>query len=184
MNIRHILEQLSTHFISFSKNGLLYGPQGKMLLNNLEQHWFLHCVTMSPHNIFLSDEIVNNFDFITKTGTSNMPFGLARIKNTKNSWNKDISSTPILNYHDTAKVAIFNKETDTKDLFHKLQKNRKTWWRRLSQSPSRFILTEPKKVKYNNVVYIKAQFPLDSIIVEQLTYHTNVQTLFSQVLSF
>ncbi|XP_003705310.2 DNA polymerase subunit gamma-2, mitochondrial [Megachile rotundata] len=181
MNITNILKELSTHFISLTDRGLLYGPQGKMLLRNLEQHWFLHCVTMSPYNIFLSDEIINTYDFIAKTATSNMPFGLAKVKSSKDNWNRDISTTLILNLHKTAEVAIFNNDTETKDLFHKLQKNRKTWWRRLAQCPSRFNLTEAKKVKNNELIDIEAQFPFGNVIVERITYYTDVQKLFSQI---
>ncbi|KOC61237.1 DNA polymerase subunit gamma-2, mitochondrial [Habropoda laboriosa] len=181
MTIVHILKELSEHFISFTEHGFMYGPQGKMLLRNLEEHWFLHCITMSRYNIFLSDEFNNTIDFITKTGMSNIPFGLATIKKSKHSWNQSVSVIQKLNYHKTAEIAIFNNNIETEDLFHKIQKERKIWWRRLAQCPSRFKLTEAKKIKSLDTVDIKAQFSFGSITVERITCHTDVQKLFSQV---
>ena len=66
MNIGNILKELSSHFISLTKCGLKYGPQGKMLLRNLEEQWFLNCITMSRYNIFLSDEFNQTLNFCYK----------------------------------------------------------------------------------------------------------------------
>lgn len=181
MNITHTLKELSAHFISLTEHGLVYGPQGQMFLKNLEEHWFLHCITMSPYNVFLSNTFNVTLNFITKTAMSNIPFGLATIKNSKNCWNQNISNVNKLSVHKTAEVAIFNSNIETKDLFHKKQKERKSWWRRLAQYPSRFKITEAKKVKSLYVVDIEAQFPFGNIIVESITYHTDIQKLLSQV---
>lgn len=181
MNIGNILKELGSHFISLTECGLKYGPQGKMLLRNLEEQWFLNCITMSRYNIFLSDEFNQTLNFVIKTEMSDIPFGLASIKNSKHYWDLNLLPMQKSNSHRIAETNIFNNNTETKDLFHKIQKERKIWWRRLAQYPSRFKLTEAKKIKGCNVVDIEAQFPFSNIIVEKITYHTDVQKLFSQV---
>lgn len=181
MNITHVLKELSAHFLTVTESGFKYGPQGKMLLKNLEEHWFLHCITMSRYNVFLSDEIHDTLNFITKTEMSDVPFGLATIKNSKNYWAQNMLTIQKSNVHKIAEIAIFNSDTETKDLFHKIQKERKIWWRRLAQYPSRFKLTEAKRVKNCDVIDIEAQFSFGNLIVEKITYHTDVQKLFSQV---
>ena len=181
MNITRVLKELSPHFISLTEQGLMYGPQGKMIVRNLEEHWFLHCVTMSPYNIFLSDEYSDTLDFITKTATSDIPFGLARVKSCKDSWNRDILTKFKLNLHKIAEIAIFNNDTETKDLFHTVQKQRKIWWRRLAQYPSRFVLTEVKKAKNHDLIDIEAQFPFGNITVERITHYMDIQKLFPQI---
>ncbi|XP_068987569.1 DNA polymerase subunit gamma-2, mitochondrial isoform X1 [Bombus flavifrons] len=181
MNIGNILKELSSHFISLTECGLKYGPQGKMLLRNLEEQWFLNCITMSRYNIFLSDEFNQTLNFVIKTELSDIPFGLASIKNSKDYWDSNLLPTQKSNCHRIAATNIFNNNTEIKDVFHKIQKERKIWWRRLAQYPSRFKLTEAKKIKSCNVVDIEAQFPFGNVIVEKITYHTDVQKLFSQV---
>lgn len=185
MNIKNILKELSTNFISLTKHGLQYGPQGKMLSRNLEHHWFLHCVTMSRYNVFLSDKIINTINFITKTEMGDIPFGLATIGKSKNDWNQSIiPSNCGFKLHRTAEVSIFDNNIEIKDLYHKLQKERQIWWCKVAQSPSRFKITESKKIRNFNVVEIEAQFSFGSIVVERITYHTDVRKLFSQVPCF
>ncbi|XP_028520306.2 DNA polymerase subunit gamma-2, mitochondrial [Apis cerana] len=181
MNIINILKELSPHFINFTTQGLKYGPQGKMLLKNLEEQWFLHCITMSRYNMFLSDEFNDTINFITSTEMSDIPFGLATIKNSKYQWDSNILSIQKSNYHRTAETAIFNNDAETKDLFYKIQKERKIWWRKLAQNPSRFKLSEAKKIKNYTIVDIEAQFSFGNLTLERITYHTDVQKLFSQV---
>lgn len=184
MNIANILKELSPHFINFTTQGLKYGPQGKMLLKNLEEQWFLHCITMSRYNMFLSDEFNDSINFITKTKMSDIPFGLATIKNVKYQWDSNIATTiQKSNSHRVAETAIFN-DAETKDLFYKIQKERKIWWRKLAQNPSRFKLSEVKKIKNYTIVDIEAQFSFGNLILERITYHTDVQKLFSQVFCF
>lgn len=180
--ITHVLKELSANFISLAEHGLVYGPQGRMLLKNLEDHWLLYCVTMSRYNTFLSDKCVNDFNFITKTGMSDIPFGLAKIKNSRNDWNQSIMPTVSkLNLHKTAEIYVFNNNIETKDLYHKVQKERKIWWRKLAQNPSKFKVTEPRKIKNVDLVDIEAHFPFGTVTVERIAYHTDVRKLLSQV---
>lgn len=185
MNVTHMLKELSAHFIRFTECGLAYGPQGRLFLKNLEEHWFLHCITMSQYNIFLSDKSYSDLNFITNTPMGTIPFGVAVVETSRNEWNQNIiSTTSKLNSHKTAKVSIFNIDVETKDLYQKIQKDRKLWWRKLAQNPSRFKTTEAKKLKDFNLVDIEAHFSFGTILVERIAYHTDVQKLFSQVACF
>ena len=180
--ITHVLKELSANFISLAEHGLVYGPQGRMLLKNLEDHWLLHCVTMSRYNTFLSDKCVNDFDFVTKTGMSNIPFGLAKVKSSRNDWNQSIAPTASkLNLHKTAEIYVFNNNIETKDLYHKVQKERKIWWRKLAQNPSKFKVTEPRKIRNVDLVDIEGHFSFGTVTVERIAYHTDVRKLLSQI---
>ena len=180
--ITHVLKELSANFISLAEHGLVYGPQGRMLLKNLEDHWLLHCVTMSRYNTFLSEKCVNDFNFVTKTGMSDIPFGLAKIKSSRNDWNQSIVPTVSkLNHHKTAEIYVFNNNIETKDLYHKVQKERKIWWRKLAQNPSKFKVTEPRKIKNVDLVDIEARFSFGTVTVERIAYHTDVRKLLAQI---
>ncbi|XP_043252737.1 DNA polymerase subunit gamma-2, mitochondrial [Colletes gigas] len=182
MNIIRILKELNANFINLAQHDLIYGPQGRMLLKNLEDHWFLHCVTMSRYNIFLSDKITDTLNFITKTAMDDIPFGLATIKNSKNQWNQtNIPSNCEFKPHRTAEIAVFNNDIESKNLYHKLQKERKIWWRKIAQFPFRFKVTESKKIKNFDTVDVEAHFSFGTIVVERITYHTDVRKLFSQI---
>ena len=180
--ITNVLKELSGNFISLAEHGLVYGPQGRMLLKNLEDHWLLHCVTMSRYNTFLSEKCVNDFNFVTKTGMSDIPFGLAKIKSSRNDWNQSIApSASKLNLHKTAEIYVFNNNIETKDLYHKVQKERRIWWRKLAQNPSKFKVTEPRKIKNVDLVDIEADFSFGTVTVERIAYHTDVRKLLSQI---
>lgn len=181
MSITNILKELSTHFINLTEHSLIYGPQGKLFLKNLEEHWYLHCVTMSRYNIFPSDDLNNTLSFISKTALFDIPFGLANIKSTKNSWNKNVLDMAKFNAHKVGEISVLNNTVEMKDMFHKIQKERKIWWRKLAQCPSRFKLAEAKKLKNLDVIDIEAQFSFGSVTVERITYHKDVQKLLSQV---
>ncbi|XP_031838573.1 DNA polymerase subunit gamma-2, mitochondrial [Nomia melanderi] len=182
MSITQILREISANFINFTEHSFIYGPQGKMLLRNLEEHWFLHAITMSSYNIFLSEKFTDSLNFITKNPMGKIPFGLATIKDSKTSWNENIEPVASnLKHHKTMEIVIFENNINAKNLYHKMQKERKAWWRRLAQKPSRFKITETKKVDNFDLVDIEAQFPYDTITVEKIAYHTDVHKLLTQI---
>ncbi|XP_076649024.1 DNA polymerase subunit gamma-2, mitochondrial [Halictus rubicundus] len=182
MSPPRILKEISANFISFAEHGFVYGPQGRMLLKNLEEHWFLHCITMSPYNIFLSEQFSNTLNFITKSPMGRIPFGLATVKDSKDFWNENIQPiTSKVDYHKKAEIAIFNNSTEAKSLYHKVQKERKVWWRKLAQQPSRFKITETKRIEDLDLVDIEAQFSFGTITVEKIIYHNDIQKLLLQI---
>ncbi|XP_078047009.1 DNA polymerase subunit gamma-2, mitochondrial [Augochlora pura] len=182
MTAAQIIKEISANFINFSKNGLVYGPQGRMLLRNLEEHWFLHCVTMSPYNIFLVDKFINTFSFVSNSSMGKIPFGLATIKDIRNTWNENMQPlTSQMKHHRNAELTVFSNNTEAKCLYHKLQKERKVWWRKLAQQPSRFKITETSKSINYDLIYIEAEFPFGTIAVERITYRTDIEKLLTQV---
>ncbi|XP_054015899.1 DNA polymerase subunit gamma-2, mitochondrial [Hylaeus anthracinus] len=181
MNMKHALAKLGANFVSLTEQKFAYGPQGSMVLRNLEEQWFLHCVTMSRYNIFLSEKVSDTLNFIVKSSTSDVPFGLAVIENSKNSWNQSVAIDSKWKHQRIGTITIFNNDMESKDLYHKLQKERRIWWRKLAQRPSRFKVTEPKKKKNLDTVDIEAQFPFGTVVVEKITYHTDIQKMFSEI---
>ncbi|KAG7189431.1 hypothetical protein KM043_017133 [Ampulex compressa] len=100
----------------------------------------------------------------------------------KHVWNQSlIPANNKVPSHKTAKVAVMTDKTESKELFHRVQKEHKTWWRKLAQDPSRFRLTEEKKIRNLDSVDIEAQFPFGNITVETIIYHHDPRKLFTQV---
>ena len=183
MNLEAILKKLSTSFLKL-ESGFDYGLQGKLLFRNIENLWFHHNITTSRYNVFLSgsDKFTRTVQEIKNANIDALPFGLAAIETSKNAWNNSL-----LNFcskgipHTIAKVSTFDNGISTKDLFHKKQRERKSWWRKLSQQPSRFVLSEAKKAKNSEIIDIEAQFPFGSIVVETISYHRDMRKLLYQV---
>ncbi|KAI4499738.1 hypothetical protein M0802_004994 [Mischocyttarus mexicanus] len=154
-----------------------------MLLRNLEAHWFLHCITMSPYNVFLTtnDMIKHTLKVLDNMNINEMPYGLGIIEDTKTSWNQSILPKECkMSSHKIAKTITFVYNDQSKDLFYKKQRERKMWWRKLTQNPSRFLLTESRKLKNREIIDIEVSFPFGNIVVESIIYQRDVQKLFSE----
>lgn len=185
MKLECILKTISPHFLNLSKRGLIYGPQGKLLLKNFEEHWFSHCVTMPRYNVFLSDTIGDTWQFLQHNSMDEIPFAFASVTTSRNTWNDSLLSLGYkVSSQRIAKISMITDTLESKNLLHKKQRERKVWWRRLAQCPSRFVLTEAKKIKNQDTMEIEAQFPFGNITVETITHYPAIRKLYSQVYSF
>lgn len=182
--MKHILQHINSCFLNLGEQGFVYGSQGKMLMRNIENHWYLHNVIIPRYNVFLTDndKIPSTLQNLKKISITNLPFAFAILENTKVLWNHLLvpPDTKITS-HKIARVAIFGDVLSSKDLFHRKQRERKVWWRRLCRQPSRFIYEEAKKNKNNDIIEIKAQFPFGDITVESIIYQHHLQKSFFEV---
>lgn len=186
MSLEAVLKIVSPHFLALSERGFVYGPQGKLLLKNLEEHWFAQCVTKPRYNVFPYDPPINDaLQMLQDCSLNNdVPFALATLASSKNAaWNE-----PLLNEvdrrvtsHRTAKINMFVDASESKNLLHKAQRERKGWWNKLVQCPSRLVLTEAKKVKNTDVTEIQAQFPFGNITLETIAHYPSIRKLYPQV---
>lgn len=186
MSLEVVLRIVNPCFLALTERGFTYGPQGRLLLRNLEEYWFMHCVTMPPYNVFPCDTSIS--DALQQLQSSSMgkdvPFALATLSTAKNTtWNE-----PLLNNtsyrvasHRTAKINVITDALDSKNLLHNKQRERKIWWRKFAQCPSRFVLAEAKKVKNLDVTEIQARFPFGNITVETIAHYPVTRKLYSQV---
>lgn len=182
MNLEAVLKTVGPYFLSLSERMFVYRPQGKLLLKNLEEHWFAHCVTMPYYNVFPCDVIADTLQLLRSNSMDEiLPFALATFATSKNVWNELVLSDGKVSSHRTAKINVFVNASDSKSLLHKKQRERKVWWRKLAQHPSRFVLAEAKKMKNFDVTEIEAQFPFGNIIVETITHYPGVRKLYPQV---
>ncbi|XP_043475989.1 DNA polymerase subunit gamma-2, mitochondrial-like [Leptopilina heterotoma] len=182
MKLETVLQKLSTCFLKL-ESGFEYGSQGRLLLRNIENLWFHQCVTTSRYNVFLtgSDKFSKTIQDLKDANIDTLPFGLAAVENSKLSWNESlVNSKNKAIVHKVAKVVTFCDGTNAKDLFHKKQRERKAWWRKIVQQPSRFFLTEAKKGKNNESIDIRAEFPFGNITVETINYQRDVRKIFLQ----
>ncbi|EFN69030.1 DNA polymerase subunit gamma-2, mitochondrial [Camponotus floridanus] len=181
MSLEAVLRAVSPHFLNLSERVFAYGPQGKLLFRNLEEHWFAQCVTMSRHNVFPCDSIADTLQLLRSNSMDDsLPFALATLVTmSKNTWNESLLSTKISS-HRIAKINMIVDASDSKSLLHKKQRERKVWWRKLAQYPSRFVLAESRKTRNLDVTEIEAQFPFGNITVETITYYPGIRKLFPQ----
>ncbi|XP_018358071.1 PREDICTED: DNA polymerase subunit gamma-2, mitochondrial [Trachymyrmex cornetzi] len=180
MSLEAVLKTVGSHFLSLSERIFLYGPQGKLLLRNLEEHWFSHCVTMPHYNVFPCDTIADTLQQLRSNSMDMLPFALVTLGTSKSVWNESLLSVGKVPSHRIAKINVFVDASDSKDLLHKKQRERKVWWRKLAQHPSRFVLAEAKKTRNLDVTEIEAQFPFGNIIVETITHYPGVRKLYPQ----
>ncbi|CAL1687414.1 unnamed protein product [Lasius platythorax] len=179
MSLEAVLRAISPHFVNLSERILAYGPQGKLLLRNLEEHWFAHCVTMPRHNVFPCDSIADTLQLLRSNSLDDqLPFALATLAAmSKSAWNESLAR---VSSHRIVKVNVIVDASESKSLLHKKQRERKVWWRKLAQCPSRFVLAEARKARNLDVTEIEAQFPFGNITVETITYYPGIRKLYPQ----
>ncbi|XP_012532030.1 DNA polymerase subunit gamma-2, mitochondrial [Monomorium pharaonis] len=183
MSLEAMLRAVGPHFLNLSERTFAYGPQGKLLLRNLEEHWFAHCVTMPHYNVFPCDIIGDALQLLRSSSMDNaLPFALATLATSKGAWNESLleSTAGRAQSHRTAKVNVFVDASDARNLLHKKQRERKVWWRKLAQYPSRFSLAEARKTRGLDVTEIEACFPFGNIVVETITHYPSVRKLYPQ----
>lgn len=182
MSLEAILKAVSPHFLSLSERVFAYGPQGKLLFRNLEEHWFAHCVTMPRHNVFPCDSVADTLQLLRNNSMGDsLPFALATLATmSKSTWNESLLSTKISS-HRIAKINVIVDASESNSLLHKKQRERKVWWRKLAQYPSRFVLAESRKTRNLDVTEIEAQFPFGNVTVETITYYPGIRKLYPQV---
>lgn len=164
----------------------MYKPLGRLLLRNLEEYWFMHCVTMAPYNVFSCDTSIS--DALQQLQSFSMdkdvPFGLAMFTTIKNvMWNESLLNDTDyrVTSHRIAKINVIADVLNSKNLLYNKQRERKIWWCKFAQCPSRFVLAEVKKVKNFDVTEIQARFPFGNITVETITHYPITCKLYPQV---
>lgn len=179
-----MLRAVGPHFLSLSERTFAYGPQGRLLLRNLEEHWFSHCVTMPSYNVFPCDAIPDALQLLRSNSMDDvLPFGLAALATSKSAWNESLlleTAGGKVPSHRTARINVFVDASDAKGLLHRMQRERKVWWRKLAQHPSRFVLAEAKKTRNLDVTEIEARFPFGNVTVETITHYPGVRKLYPQ----
>ncbi|XP_011874743.1 PREDICTED: DNA polymerase subunit gamma-2, mitochondrial [Vollenhovia emeryi] len=182
MSLEAALRTVGPLFLSLAERAFVYGPQGKLLSRNLEEHWFAHCVTMPHYNVFPCDAIADALQLLRANSLDEMlPFALATFATSKSAWNESLlPAGGKVPSHRTARINAFVDPADSTGLLHRKQRERKAWWRKLAQHPSRFVLAEARKTRSLDVTEIEAQFPFGNIVVETIAYYPGVRKLYPQ----
>lgn len=181
MSIQQVLKAIGPRFINITEQGFIYGPQGKMILKNVEKEWYIHNVKKSQFNVCLSPNTLDTTKCFSKKPMNDIPFGTAGIESSNLPWNS-IETLPCHAIeHRLAKLNIIDWKITAKDTFRKFQRQRKVWWHKLSQWPSRFKFIEEESKEDLNIVKIQAEFPFGSLTVETITHYKNVDNNFPTV---
>lgn len=189
MIMEQVLKTLGPTFLSLKEFGFVYGVQGTLFRRNFEKLWFSECVTKSKHNVFFipSNTLLSGIKDLSIIGIDSVPFGIVEVEDVKNTWNQSHmpfkSKKSIL--HKIAKVTTVYKGDDAitsiKDLFYKKQRERRSWWRKISENPSIYYVSEVKKDKGKEYSEIQAQFPFGNIVVETIHFKKNASKFIPEV---
>ncbi|CAG5092811.1 Similar to BRAFLDRAFT_270748: Glutamyl-tRNA(Gln) amidotransferase subunit C [Cotesia congregata] len=184
LRLRHDKVTDGNTFLNLDR-GFVFGPQGKLLRRNLENLWFQSNIIKPFYNVFLTstDKVSETLENLKTLGIEEKPLGIAIIEESKNSWNTEIlNAYPKLNSHRTGKVTIITNANEGKELYHKTQRERKIWWRKLSREPSRFKFTDSKKLSKNkDTTEITVNFEFGSIVIETITHQQDIKKLNNQI---
>ncbi|KAJ8682701.1 hypothetical protein QAD02_018493 [Eretmocerus hayati] len=140
---------------------------------------------MSKYNVFqiFPNTLSTSLQDLVDVGLDSVPYGIAEIEEVKNSWNQHLvplGSKSI--QHRIAKLTTVYESDDAvssvKDLFYTKQRERKSWWRRISENPSIYHLSELKKERGKEFIEIEARFPFGNIVVETIHFKRNAKNFF------
>lgn len=164
-----ILKSMPT-FLSLGETGFAYGFQGALLRRNLEKFWYQKCVTKSIYDIFYmpSNRINENISELTEIPLNDLPYGFSEFDCVKNTWNEEIAPWKNIQQKVASVSVFYDDSISLKDLFLTKQRERKSWWRKISQNPSIYNLSPMKKEKGSECVELEAQFEFGKIIVEKM----------------
>lgn len=183
-----ILKFLGPTFVNLKEFGFSYGMQGILLRRNLENMWFEQCVTTSKYNVFHvpSSTLASSLKDLTDIGVDKVPFGIAEIDDVKNSWNTSFLplNSKVIQHRVAKLTTVYESEGDilsVKDLFYTKQRERKSWWRKISENPSIYYMSESKKEKGKEYAEIQAQFPFGNIVVETIHFKNNAKKFCPEV---
>lgn len=159
---------------------------GNLLNENIQKQWissddntnnYLHRPTKIWEATNLNDfndkyfnslEFKDNFLSIKNNFQKEIPFGLSeiipfKIENCEEQI--EVKTGNILS------CTYFINESSCKEIFHKIQRQRKIWWMKFSANPGRFFISEPVidgERKDQQTVSIKSKFNFGDLVVEKL----------------
>lgn len=144
MTLKKILELCKTHgflteISSAFSDVFKIGPSGNLLKENLKQEWFFSMVTNRDCSIFLNDgSFKSAYNFSKEISTGQLPFGVAEIveeqlnmyKDQVNNKSDDFRS--LIPYNREMLICtMFVSPLESIQYFHRWQRERKMWWRKV-----------------------------------------------------
>lgn len=173
MKAKQILSTLGKGFVTATGTEFVYGPLGWLLLRNIEDNWWKHCVVSVKYNVYPTkiSKISRTLQYLKDTKSDGLPFGLASIETVEDYLTQNSAlGLPLPSLQRIMKVMTFGEKNSAKDLFYRIQRERKAWWRKFSNNPSRFIVINSEEDKDQDIMNIKAQFPSEDLIVEVISF--------------
>ncbi|CAG9863288.1 unnamed protein product [Phyllotreta striolata] len=164
-------------------------PTGLLLCQNLNTEWFYNIVLNKDVTVVLNDgDFSETFDYTKSLCSEKLPFGIADVKIITNSnltQGNNAFDNVIQQENDTLlKFCMFVSPTESTRLFHQWQKLRRTWYKRFSDNPERYSITD---IKTNGDVHsadIVVEYPWGSNTIESLELNTQNQDFSTQQLEF
>ncbi|XP_046611013.1 DNA polymerase subunit gamma-2, mitochondrial [Neodiprion virginianus] len=173
MKANKILSLLGTDFLTVSETEFIYGPSGRFLLRNVEDVWWKYCVVSEKYNVYPTQisQVSRTLRYLRDSRCDGLPFGLASIETTENDQRQSkMLDLPLPPLCTRMSVMTFGEKTSAKDLFYRKQRERKAWWRKFSNNPSRFVTTNSEKNENREVMSIQAHLPSQDLSVEVVSF--------------
>ncbi|XP_046738881.1 DNA polymerase subunit gamma-2, mitochondrial [Diprion similis] len=173
MKANKILSALGTDFLTVSETEFIYGPSGQFLRRNVEDVWWKYCVVSEKYNVYPAQisQISRTLRYLKDSRSDGLPFGLASIETTQNdNQHSKMLDLPLPPLCTRMSVMTFGEKNSAKDLFYRKQRERKAWWRKFSNNPSRFVATNSEKNENREVMSIQAHLPSQNLTVEIVSF--------------
>ncbi|CAH1999452.1 unnamed protein product [Acanthoscelides obtectus] len=170
-----------------------FGPVGLLLLSNLESEWFFHFVINKDVTVFINkDDFTSTFNFAKNTCCDRLPFGIVEKKGNKKMNSDDLIQYKTLTNSDSIefckrfpeeekqflKGTFFISPNESTKFFHQFQRQRRIWWRKISASPGRYLLTDNKTCENGSqTVEINAKYPWGYQEIEKLVLNSDLNDL-------
>ncbi|KAK5640978.1 hypothetical protein RI129_009525 [Pyrocoelia pectoralis] len=153
------------------------GPVGALLQQNLKTEWLYNVVINRETNVFLCEgSFGDTYEFARNVCQERSPFGIARvIKDTEDTFDFDryFFGRPLFLHTTMFVIPSFSTQ-----FFHDWQRQRRTWWRKLSACPDRYSFSDLQTNDYGNqLLQIYAEHESGKVLVESLRFNKGLNPL-------
>lgn len=158
-------------FLKCVNEKLLVGPVGALLQENLYNEWIYNMVISRDTSVFLSkDSFVNAFEYVKGICQERVPFGIAQVITDNNQqfhFDKHFENSSMI-----LQTTVFVSPASSTQFFHQWQKQRRTWWRKFSASPGKYVFSDLQtNPDGNQQLEVKVEYSWDKPLVESLGFY-------------
>ncbi|XP_028142532.1 DNA polymerase subunit gamma-2, mitochondrial [Diabrotica virgifera virgifera] len=178
------------------------GPLGLLLCQNINTEWLYHTLINKELTVCPNEgDIDNTYNFVKILCSSKLPFGITDVNKQKKSFTTDeiveyyknaskgekVSFENLLRHEEDVflKFTIFVSPSDSTQMFHQWQKQRRIWFRKFSAAPGRYLLSDIKNVENTiQTVDITAKYSWGTQLLETITLNREDKNFTNQQLEF
>ncbi|KAF5293804.1 hypothetical protein FQA39_LY03289 [Lamprigera yunnana] len=160
-------------FLKRVNEKLLVGPIGALLQENLKNEWINSMVVNRDTSIFLcKDSFLHTYEYAKEVCQQKLPFGIAQITTSCTEvfdFDSHFQSPPTI-----LQTTMFLSPLSSTQVFHQWQRQRRTWWKKFSASPGKYVFSDVHTdVDDNDRLEIRVEYPWEKPLIESLGFYKN-----------